>query len=685
MSFDFTMHLPIQTREAFVLRSPRGQGSAPIFLAGLLFASFVSSAASEAQEAARGAQKRPNIVLMFPDNLGVGEVSSYGGARGVPTPNIDRIAEEGIRLTNFNVEYSCIVSRIALLTGRYAVRTGDGLRGGMTLWEVTIAEALRSIGYQTALFGKWDVGGDAWKGRDPLHQGFDEWWGIPGTSNPAQFDSFEGFDPARTERPYIWEGKGDGPSRPVKPFDLETRRTIDREAALRGIAFMERNVEATRPFFFFFPITQIHFPALPHPDFAGATGAGDIGDAMADVDYNVGLVLGALERLNIENDTLVFWCTDNGAEMRRPWRGNAGPWRGYYNSAMEGGIRTPCVIRWPGRIPGNRVSNEMVHEIDLFPTIAAAVGAPEIVPDDRAIDGVNQLPFLEGRKAHASRDSALFLAREGHVMAVKWRDWKMWYLFRTELEPDSDNLVRVFDLRVDPREEVDVKDFNPWVVSVMDGIVAEYEKSLEIHPRVPGGVDDPYTPPPRGSGSPVATFSRSDRTSLAPRSEALPSPDFSGSWSTTVLSSAPPTGQTAPPRLPSLGSGFGDRISVLHTAERLEVERVVFVPREIQPLVRYRFALDGSETENPVSMGRTGPSPRSTTAWDGHRLVITTRYPFQNPEDGRWHASEVTQTLWLQPASGPPFEPSLVVETVRRGALDGPSSTTRTVYTRGYR
>jgi hypothetical protein len=331
------------------------------------------------------------------------------------------------------------------------------------------------------------------------------------------------------------------------------------------------------------------------------------------------------------------------------------------------------------------VSNEIVHEIDLFPTIAAAVGAPGIVPDDRILDGVNQLPFLEGKEVHSPRDSALFLAREGHVMAVKWRDWKMWYLFRTELEPDSDNLVRLFDLRVDPREEIDVKDHYPWVISVMDGIVAEYEASLELHPRVPGGIDDPYAPPPRGSGSPVATYSRADRKPLGPRSEALHDPNFSGTWSTTVLSSAPPTGQPAPPPVPSLGSGFGDRISIAHTAKRLEVERVVFVPREGQPLVRYRFALDGSETENAVTTGRTDPASVSTTAWDGNRLVITTRYPFQNPGDGRSLTSTVAQTLWLQPASGAPWEPSLVVETLRAGVLDGPSSTTRTVYTRGYR
>ncbi len=667
--------------------SNRGLSPRRWILAGLLWSGVAPPSVAAAQDSVRSNDARPNIVLMFPDNLGIGEVSAYGGPRGVPTPNIDRIAAEGIRLTNFNVEYSCVVSRIALLTGRYAVRTGEGYAAGMTLWEVTIAEALQSLGYSTALFGKWHVGGSDWEGRrEPTHQGFDEWWGIPGTSHTAQFTSFEGFDSTRAQVPYIWEGRAGEPSRRVKPYDLDRRRTIDREAAERGIRFMEHNVQEGTPFFFFYPMTQVHFPALPHPDFAGTTGAGDVGDAMAEVDYNVGLVLEALERLDIEDNTLVFWCTDNGAEMRRPWRGSAGPWRGFYNSAMEGGIRTPCVIRWPGRIPPGRVSNDLVHQVDLFPTIAAAVGAPEIIPDDRLIDGVNQLPFFEGRQAHSNRDSAIFLAREGHVMAVKWRDWKLWYAFRTEMpDPHPDNLLRLFDLRVDPREEIDVKDFYPWVISVMDGIVADYEASLVVHPRVPGGAPDPYVPPPRGSGHPVATYARTDRAALGPRSEALPNPDFSGSWSTAVLSSAPPTGQAAPPRVPTLGSGWGDRISILHDADRLEVERVIFVPREIQPTVRYGFALDGSETANPVTMGRTGLPPTSTTAWDGNRLVITTRVPFQDPEDGGWLGSVVTQMMWLQPATGTPFEPSLVVETTRGSALGGPPSTNRTVYARGYR
>lgn len=444
-------------------------------------------------------QERPNIVLMFPDNLGWGEVGVYGGVRGVPTPNIDRLAEAGIRLNNFNVENSCTVSRIALMTARYAIRTGGDHFDGMTLWEVTMAEALQSVGYATGLFGKWHLGGEEWAGRrGPTNQGFDEWYGIPGTSHTAQFTSFEHFDTATTKTPHIWEGRVGESPRKIEPYDMDTRRTIDREAAERGIAFMERNVSEKRPFFFFYPMTQIHFPTLPHPDFAGTTGAGDIGDAMADVDHNVGLVLSAIERLGIEDNTIVFWCTDNGAEERRPWRGTAGPWRGFYNTMMEGGIRTPCVIRWPGRIPAGQVSNEIVHEVDFFPTLAAAVGAPEIVPTDRAIDGVNQLPFLEGKQSHSNRESVIYRTWQGQLEAVKWRDWKFWYRYRpSSVDPNPPASMRLFNLRSDPKEETDVKDFNPWVIGVMDRIVAEFEASTEVYPIIPRGTADPYIPPQR--------------------------------------------------------------------------------------------------------------------------------------------------------------------------------------------
>ncbi len=362
---------------------------------------------------------------------------------------------------------------------------------------MTIAEALKPLGYATALYGKWHIGGDQPEGkREPTHQGFDEYYGIPRTSNEAQTTTMPTYNPATTPPPYIWEGKTGEPARNVKVFDLNTRRTIDREAAEKSVAFMERNAKARKPFFLYYPMTQIHFPTLAHPDFDGKSGAGDIGDAMRDVDYNVGLVLDAIDRLGISRNTIVFWCTDNGAEARRPWRGSSGPWSGFYNTVMEGGIRTPCIIRWPGRIPAGRVSNEIVHQVDIFPTLAAAVGA-DIVPKDRAIDGVNQLPFLEGKQQKSNRDSVLFFTGN-QLRAVKWHDWKLHYAFQPEPgAPATPPLMRLFNLRSDPREESDVKDANPWAQSLMDKIVAAFTATTERYPHVPANAPDPYVPPKR--------------------------------------------------------------------------------------------------------------------------------------------------------------------------------------------
>jgi arylsulfatase A-like enzyme len=437
---------------------------------------------------------RPNIILMFPDNLGWGEVGAYGSVRGVPTPNIDSIATRGIRLDNFNVEFSCTVSRAALLTGRYAIRSGATQNTGITLWEVTIADALKSAGYATALFGKWHLGGTNWiNNRTPIDQGFDEWYGIPNTSNEAQFTSTPGFDSTRTPVPYIWEQKAGEAPKKAKVFNMDSRRTVDREAALKSVDFMQRNARAGKPFFLFYPLTQIHFPTVAHPDFAGKTGAGDIGDAMADVDYNVGIIMKEVKRLGIERNTLVFWCTDNGAEGRRPWRGSSGPWRGFYNSVMEGGIRTPCVLQWVGRIPAGQVVSDIVHEMDLFPTIAAAAGA-DIVPKDRAFDGVNMLPFFEKKVARSPRESALFFTGT-QVRAVKWQDWKFHYAFQPEPRVTEPPLMRLFNLRSDPREESDIKDANPWAISLFDKLVADFNASVERYPNVRTGTADPYVPP----------------------------------------------------------------------------------------------------------------------------------------------------------------------------------------------
>ncbi len=633
------------------------------------------------------AQNKPNVVLIFPDNIGNGELASYGGVRGVPTPNIDKIGREGIRLTNFNVEFSCTPSRIAILTGRYATRAGEDYYSGTTLWENTLAEQLKTAGYATALFGKWDLGSKNFLGkREPTHQGFDEWYGIPETSHLSQFTSMKGF-PKDQAIPYVWEGIAGQTGKKVKPFDLAARRTIDREAAEKSVQFIRKNAENKKPFFLYFPMTQLHFPALPHPDKEGSTGAGDMGDAMADVDYNVGLILSELEKLGIEKNTIVIWCSDNGAEMRRPWRGSSGAWRGFYNSAMEGGVRTPCVIRWPSRIKAGQVSNEMVHEVDLYATITAAVGVP-YAPKDRKMDGVNQLSFLEGNQKTSNRQSSIFMNKNGKVMAVKWHDWKLWYEFKTEVpDEDPDNLVRLFDLRVDPQEEIDVKDQYPWVIGIMDAIVKEYEESLIQFPRVSAeaNLSDPYMPPPLGSGKNVATYTRTDRSAKVDRSKALANPDFSGSWSTIELSNISVINRVDKSKVASLGSGWGDKITIVQHNDLLEVERVIFTPREQQPITSYRYSLNGEVVDNTINMGRIMKPYLSTSQWVDNRLVITTKIPYQDPKNGSWNESKMIQTLWLEDPKNAPWEPKLIVETYREGVMGGLSSTNTTVYSKGYR
>ncbi len=460
-------------------------------------------------------QEPPNIIFMFADNLGYGEVGVYGGNRAVPTPRIDALAAEGFRLTNFNVEWFCTPSRSATLTGRFGVRSGTHIyfRGepgrpfGMTQWEITLAELLAPLGYTSALYGKWHLGGT--EGRYPTDQGFDEWYGIRHSSSEAEFTSSPLFDPNSMETPYIWEGRKGEPSRHVKVFDIDNRRHLDRDVTERAVEFIERNTLARKPFFLFLPLTQLHFPTLAHPEFAGKTGAGDIGDAMAEMDRNVGVVLDAVKRLGIEGNTIVIWTSDGGAEWRRPWRGTSGPWRGFYATAMEGGIRVPFMIRWPGHIPAGRVSNEIVHQVDVFTTLARAAGTD--VPQDRAIDGVNQLAFFKGQQPKSNRESFVVYvggsverlppprARRasplGEIRAVKWRDWKMHYVWQVERGQPVEETRKLFNLRSDPKEETNLipvtPSFSRFLIAKISRIRSEFEASLEKYPPIPPGTPDP--------------------------------------------------------------------------------------------------------------------------------------------------------------------------------------------------
>jgi arylsulfatase len=446
---------------------------------------------------------RPNILFVLMDNLGYGEVGAYGGGvlRGAATPRIDRLASEGTRLTNFNVEAQCTPSRSAFLTGRFAIRSGThsvplpGSLDGLTQWETTTAELLSATGYATGLFGKWHLGSA--QGRLPNDQGFDEWYGIPRTTDESMFPSQPGAMAHGVAFMHIMEGRKGDTSRDVAVYDLEQRRRIDAEITRRAIDFMTRSVQSGRPFYAYVPFTLVHYPSLPNPRFAGRTGNGDFADSLAEMDANVGQLLDSIDGLKVRDNTIVVFASDNGPDSTFPSQGSSGPWRGYYFTHMEGSLRVPFIIRWPGHVPAGRVSNEIVHAVDTFTTLARLARAT--VPADRAIDGVDQSSFLLGKSEKSSREGfPVFVA--DRMEAVKWRNWKIafygeerdWWTVPAKL-----GVPKIYDLLSDPKEEYGMTlTPNAWVAGLMMKIVAEFEGSLKRYPPIAPGTPDPYRPAP---------------------------------------------------------------------------------------------------------------------------------------------------------------------------------------------
>lgn len=441
----------------------------------------------------------PNIVFILADNLGWGELGCYGNAgfRGASTPRIDALAADGLRLLNFNIESECVPTRSALMTGRHPIRTGAmqtvpvGLPQGLIPWEITLGQLLANKGYATGCFGKWHLGDQP--GRYPHDRGFDEWYGIPRTSNEAMFTTSLGFDPEVVPIPHVMQGKRGEPAENLQIFDLEARRTIDSEIVSRAVDFIERHARTNRKFFAYVPITHLHFPTLPHPDFAGRTGAGDFADSVAEMDHRVGQIVDAVDRLNLAETTLFVFGSDNGPEFRRPWRGTAGPWSGTYHTALEGSLRVPFIFRWPGQIASGGVSNEILHITDVLPTLARLCGAE--LPTDRPLDGVDQLDFLLGKSTRSAREGFLFYIRE-ELRAVKWRNWKMHLVW--EPEPNSGpvklEIPHMFNLLQDPKEESDVATDTTWVRVIMRRMMHDFQQSLKKYPPIPPGASDDFLP-----------------------------------------------------------------------------------------------------------------------------------------------------------------------------------------------
>lgn len=458
------------------------------------------AASTPAFAAAPKAGARPNILFMLVDNLGYGELGCYGGGatRGAPTPRIDRLASEGLRLTNMNMEAQCTPSRSAILTGRYAIRSGThsvpfgGVADGLTQWEVTIAEALAEVGYATALYGKWHLGSNP--GRHPNDQGFDEWYGIPRTTDEALWPESPGYSADIMPPEQIMEGRRGERAREVGVYDIPQRRNMDAEITRRTIGFMKNNVQAGRPFFAYACLTQPHLPTLPNPEFAGRTGNGDWADMLAEMDYNVGQMLDALDKLGIRDNTIVIFASDNGPEFTRPWDGWAGPWRGQYFTALEGGIRVPFMVRWPSRIAAGRISDEIVHAVDLFPTLAALTGAR--VPNDRPIDGLDQSRFWLGATEKSPRESIIIFCAD-RLQAVKWRNFKLHFYKQDTLASPAQKLgiPLLFNLYTNPQEDENKMAHDSWIIGPVLKAVGAFEASVKKYPLIPMGTPDPYRPP----------------------------------------------------------------------------------------------------------------------------------------------------------------------------------------------
>lgn len=445
-----------------------------------------------------GANERPNVVLVLMDNFGYGEVGVYGGGvmRGAPTPNIDSIAAQGLQLTNFNVEAECTPSRAALLTGRYGIRTRQRLglppRGvwyGITRWEVTLAELLSEQGYATGIFGKWHLGDT--EGRYPTGQGFDEWMGIPRSSDRAFWpdsNSFQAGSHPGAKFAHVMTAKRGAKPVEREVYDRAKRATIDRDITDYTLDFIERQAAAKTPFFAFVAYTQTHEPVDPHPDFYGSTGNGSFADVLAQTDAYVGDLLAKLNDLKLSNNTIVIFTSDNGREGVPRSFGFTGPWRSGMFSPYEGSLRVPFIVKWPGKIPKGRVSNQMVHQLDVFPTIAQFAGAT--VPVDRTIDGIDQSQFFMGATDQSARES-LVIYIGNTLFGAKWRNWKI--LLR-EMDEESYAIREmaypsVYNLIVDPKEEVPELNYlnDTWVDFPLYQVIEDHEASLANDSQLPIG------------------------------------------------------------------------------------------------------------------------------------------------------------------------------------------------------
>jgi len=460
---------------------------------------------------------KPNIVIIWGDDIGQSNLSCYSdGLMGYRTPNIDRIANEGMRFTDSYAEQSCTAGRSSFITGQSGFRTGNtkvgmpGAAQGLQPRDVTIAQLLKAQGYATGQFGKNHLG-DRNEFLPTMH-GFDEYYGplyhLNASEEPelrdyppaADFPNFLGnFGPrgvldckaTDTDDPTVDPRFGKVGKQTIKdtgPLTKKRMETIDDDIADRSVDYLKRQKAAGKPVFLWVNFTHMHFRTHTKPESLGQSGRWQSAyhDTMIDHDKNVGQVLQALDDLGMEDDTIVMYSTDNGPHMNSWPDGGMTPFRNEKNSNWEGAYRVPCMIKWPGHIKPGSVSNEIVAHLDWAPTLLAAAGVPDVkeqllkgmkVGDTTFkvhLDGYNLLPYLTGQTTKSPREEFFYFNDDGGLDALRYDNWKIVFseqrvegTMRIWAEPFVTlRLPKIFNLRTDPYERADITSntYYEWLV-----------------------------------------------------------------------------------------------------------------------------------------------------------------------------------------------------------------------------
>jgi arylsulfatase len=456
---------------------------------------------------AQAADKKPNIVIIWGDDIGQTDISAYSmGLMGFHTPNIDRVAKQGVIFTDYYAEQSCTAGRSSFITGQCGLRTGNtkvGLPGaaqGLQARDVTIAQLLKAQGYATGQFGKNHLG-DRNEFLPTVH-GFDEFYGAlyhlnaseepeqPDFPKAPQYPNFlANFGPrgvidckaTTVDDPTVDPRFGKVGKQTIVDTGALTKKrmeTIDDDFAARSVDFLKREVAAGKPVFLWVNFTHMHFRTHVKPESVGQSGQwqSEYHDAMIDHDKNVGTVLKALDDLGIADNTLVMYSTDNGPHMNSWPDAAMTPFRSEKNSNWEGAYRVPCMIKWPGHIPVGVVNNDIVSHLDMLPTILAAAGVPDVkeqllkgmqVGDTTFkvhLDGYNLLPLLTGQTKVDPRKEFLYFNDDSDLVALRYDNWKIVFMEQKEVGTFTIwstpfvtlRVPKIFNLRTDPYERADI-------------------------------------------------------------------------------------------------------------------------------------------------------------------------------------------------------------------------------------